>query len=356
MSSHTPNNTGFDEIVSDDRTCANCDYALAGLPINGTCPECGTPIPRRTSAKLPSGDNLTDAPIGYLRQLAFSLVMLSIGAAGIGFGLIMLRASSDWTARAVFSAATVMWIMSVWMITVRRPKQEATVTDHILDNQKWLLTVRLTQITWFVSAAFAWLHWIAVDQSWANLIGTARAMHVLLVMLSFGASVFVLAYLSALSDWAGDGSLAGRTRGAAWAVVLGGVVGGGALTIAPGMGTIRGPIYFVAVLFLLLFLAGVIIALISVFQIAATSMRAISSNRATEARNIRVAERRAREMEETVNRQLEANAQFSAKPPPPANLSESDSFVEEGKKFQISGHRIEQSDSDETYDLAPEDS
>jgi hypothetical protein len=356
MSNFNTFNAGFGEVVTDDRTCRKCDYELKGLPSGASCPECGTPIHARKTSRLPSGDNLTDAPIKYLKQLSFSLAMLAMSAILIGLGLTMVRSSSAWTAPAVFSVAALMWILSVWMVTARRPIQDSTVTDKTLDNRLWLLIVRLTQSLWFIASGFAWLHWVATDQAWTNLIGLASVSHVVLVMLSFGASVLVLAYLSSIAEWAGDLSLAGRLRGSGWCVVVGGVIGGLTLTVAPAMGSIKGPVYFVAVLFLLLFLGGVIVAFVSVIQIAGMAVQAISSNIATEARNIRVAERRAREMNETVNRQLEAIPQPSVDQPSAAELDESDAFVQNDPKFRISGHRIEKSESDSTYDLAPEDS
>lgn len=356
MSGSKPFIDGLGEVVTDERTCRNCDYALKGLPKGGNCPECGTPIPRRKDTRLPNGDNLTDAPIRYLKQLSFSLAMLALSALLIGFGLFLVRSSSEWTAPAMYTLASLLWIMSVFMVTARRPLQDSTVPDQTLDNRKWLLTVRLTQILWFGSALFAWLHWVAIEQSWANLVGAALTTHVVLVMFSFVASVLVLAYLSAIAEWAGDNSLGGRLRGSGWCVVVGGVIGGGALTVAPIMGSLKGVGYFVAIIFLLMFLVGVAVAFVSVFQIAITATQAISSNIATEARNIRVAERRAREMNETVERQLAASVPVQADGVPAADLDESDSFIENTPTFRIAGHRIEKSDSDDTYNLAPEDS
>jgi len=351
MSGSAANQTRFADVVADDRACRKCDYELRGLPKSGNCPECGTPIPRR-KGRLPNGDNLSDAPVRYLRQLSFSLAMLALSAFVIGLGLMMVRSSSGLHAPVVFAIGTLMWIGSVWMVTAPRPMQDSTVPDQSLDNPKWLLTVRFTQWIWFLAALAAGLRWAAIDQSWTGVVSFTQVLHSVLMILSFVTSALVLAYLSSLAEWAGDHSLAGRLRGACWCIVVGGTAGGGLWAIAPATGSVMALSIGLAVLFLLLLLVGVFLAVVSVVQIAGMSAQAITSNIATEARNIRVAERKAQEMKEIVDRQIAASP---VQQPPVANLAQSDSFLRSDPKFKIAGHRIEQTDPDNTYDLAPDD-
>ncbi|GAB5495743.1 MAG: hypothetical protein Phyf2KO_08230 [Phycisphaerales bacterium] len=341
------------ELVNDDRTCRQCDYPLKGLPKSGKCPECGTPIPRKRG-RLPSGDNLTDAPAKYLRKLSFSLGLLAISAVLIGLGLSMVRMSSSWQGPAMFLLASGMWIGSVFLVTVKRPLQDATVRDRTLDDGKWLSIVRMTQFVWVVAAVLAILQYAAIQQSWKAL-GFLYVSHVVFVIISFVSSVPVLAYLTSLAEWAGDHGLASRLRGSAWGIVVGGVVGGVCIAVAPLMGVIKGFVWIVGAILFVVFLLSVAVAFISVVQIAGTAMQAIATNAAAEARNIRVAQRKEQEMKETIDRQQAAVAPVSVDKVPSANLDASDAYIKNDPTYQIGGHRIETSGSEETYELEPDD-
>ena len=74
--SRTTNTRFMGEVITEDRLCRKCNYSLKGLHAGGMCPECGTPIPRPKPRVL-GGDNLSDAPVGYLRTLSFGLGLRS---------------------------------------------------------------------------------------------------------------------------------------------------------------------------------------------------------------------------------------------------------------------------------------
>ena len=66
--------------VDRDASCIECGYNLRGLPIDGTCPECGAGIAASLEAAERwglSGDGLRDTVRG-LRQIRTSLVLTSI--------------------------------------------------------------------------------------------------------------------------------------------------------------------------------------------------------------------------------------------------------------------------------------
>src|SRR4051812_38842205 len=80
---------GFQEGITTDRLCGKCGYNLKGLPGGGRCPECGRPIARRTRGAKRFTDNLTDAPLFYLKALATGGILLAVCSviAGIALGV-----------------------------------------------------------------------------------------------------------------------------------------------------------------------------------------------------------------------------------------------------------------------------
>lgn len=73
----TPPGAGGVSSMPDEAWCAGCGYALAGLNIDGVCPECGMPIRRSLSREL-----LRDAGPHYVRTLARGAVMVLISLIG----------------------------------------------------------------------------------------------------------------------------------------------------------------------------------------------------------------------------------------------------------------------------------
>lgn len=62
--------------------CANCGYSLKGLPVDGNCPECGTPIVRSVG-----GDARSNGPA--VTSLVLGIVGLVLGCSTYGLiGLI----------------------------------------------------------------------------------------------------------------------------------------------------------------------------------------------------------------------------------------------------------------------------
>jgi len=337
------------EVLTEDRLCRKCNYSLKGLHAGGLCPECGTPIPA-PKKKVLGGDNLSDAPVRYLRKLSMGLALGSIGMCLIVAGLVYLRGSTAATGPAMLGLGALLWIGGVAIFAAARPRSEATLGDAALDHKPWLLGIRLAQIVWLFPVLFAGWRLVIIKSGSTNGLDLALGALNVSVILAFIATVPVLAYLNALATWAGDESLAGRIHTSAWGIAVCGIAGPGLIFGSPILGPVKLPAFVIGAILSVLLGLCLIVAVISVLQIASISFLAISSNAAAEARDARIAQKRAQEAKESFERQREAEARM----PAPAPVTEEPTVFK--PTFRTGGLRIEASEGDdEIYDLAPED-
>lgn len=242
-----------------DRKCRRCDYNLRGLPAGGVCPECGTPFKPAAVGRF--CDNLTDAPLEYLRTLRLGLVVL-----GGAVGLFILAAGTSFVfgfeilAGAAFVVG-VLWLVGVRLVVKPRPRNDAFAPDPLLDCPP------LTSVCGLLHAAplLAGL-----------LIGTAVALHTgttlstsTQILLLAGGAAYVLAalalaplgvYLSALSDWAGHDTLGAQFRVAIFCIIVATLMAVGA-----GVGAVLSPGFRAGLAGIVTMWAGIILALASVY-------------------------------------------------------------------------------------------
>ena len=76
------------KVVRDDRTCRTCGYQLIGLPLDGRCPECGTPV-----AASGDSDRLDHASGEWLDRLALGCRLMLWGVFG-GTALLALLSAA----------------------------------------------------------------------------------------------------------------------------------------------------------------------------------------------------------------------------------------------------------------------
>lgn len=333
--------------IGADRPCHECGYNLIGLRPGDQCPECGHHIPiPRTGVK---GDNLTDAPIAYLRRLALSVTGAALVTALAVMSTMLAAASASLPLAYAGVAFSLLFAAAVQPVLQQRPIGERTVPDQVLDHPRWRRVIRLSAAMWPVFSVVVALWASAGAYAW-KIEPVAAVARVLFFILASASLTPLILYLAALASWAGDGSLASRLRGSAWVLVVGSVVILAArLLEAIVSGPLNGVINFGMIFVTAVYVGAVVVTVIGFLQLVGVASAAVSSNRATIERDSRVAARRAAEMAVVVERQ------FAAPSPVDPYSGEGAPSAEPARVPIGRSQRIERSEHTETYDLAPPD-
>jgi len=301
-SERNPSSQAGGAVIMEDRSCVNCGYNLRGLPMNGPCPECGTPIRPKKHGRY--ADNLTDAPMWYLRTVAVGLGLMSAGIflpllwllfallsplrlAGVGVSI---------ASAGVMITAGLCWIVGAIIATAKRATQDRTAPDWLLDSPAIRSGARFGQLVPLVASALA----IPV----ASLGGTlGLLLDSTLSWLTLVAMAPLCVYVSGLADWAGDTGAASRLRASGWCMTVCSTIGFlcTLLLQVPGF-----PVPFLAVvvrvLAVLAILLGVVMMVAGIVQTSLTAAWAIQNSSASYARELRLAEKRRREEEQQASR------------------------------------------------------
>lgn len=305
------------QVIGTDRPCIRCGYNLRGLETNGACPECGTAITQaKKSVRL--ADNLTDAPLGYIRLMAVGLglqagLVLLIGFLTIFRGLGM-------PGEILKIVAAIGWAGSAWIVTAKRPRTERIVADEILDSAKIRLIARVTQSVGVLAAFVGFGAW------YFNSPIVAAVGGVLMLGALFGL-VPLGVYLSALADWAGDTNIGTRLRGSVWCIAVCGTVMVALVLV------LQLPVPFALLLAMVVTISGILVAggLIifgfSVLQLAMAAGWAIQNAVQAREREIRLAEKRRRRAMRDAARAHAADAAMAATAPPPPEAYADDPSV-----------------------------
>lgn len=323
-----------DGTISADRACEGCGYNLRGLPMDALCPECGAPVvPRRSSLRFV--DNLTDAPLGYLRGVRNGLFMMAGGLlmwVGVPVVVFLLArvfgprlSPRAWEvvgevgAVALPVAFALLWWGGVVLVTRRRPVEEGLTRDAFLDSRA-LRRVNQT-------APAALVAFIALGVAGAYMQGAAPGRMADAVSVAASAmglvSLFALIplalFLGSMADWAGETGIGDRLRGSAWVLAV-----AGSLAVVCRLAVVLGGSPVLRVLGVLLGLAtgGAMLLLAwSVIQLATSAQWAIANNISGRERDKRIELRRRQREEEALRAQEEAMARAAAGitdlPPPP---------------------------------------
>lgn len=332
--------TDLGEHIIDHRSCPKCDYDLQGLPLASRCPECGTPI-RRRGARIRLDDNLTHAPMRYLRTLSLGC----LGLAGMAVALPGLRFAFNVTGNQSVAAlavgAALGWLGAVWVVTAPRPFQ-----SHMSLNPKRELRVvrtlaRLTQGFWALSTLANLL--ASMTPSAATGLDAVSGLSELIGLVGF---IPLGIWLAHLADWAGDTSLAFRLQLSAISIVASAVIVAAGFTLGPYLGPVGAILRLIGVFASFAYVVGLIVFFFSVLQMANMTRWAVRNAETALDRDRRLADRAALQADA-------ARRQRDVRPPDDPGIEFDQQRPDPGHpKFH--GQRLEHEGDLDPYDVAPD--
>ncbi|MEL7471775.1 MAG: hypothetical protein AAGK04_00535 [Planctomycetota bacterium] len=288
--------------VEAGRTCRRCGYELEGLSSNDRCPECGAPVTLGRSLEGRFADNLADAPPGFLRWMLLSVGFMALLALAMPFAQVFaaLSASNGLGTTPivmVYVCLASVWVVSVALVTREREKAEHTLRDSTLDSPRYRWVCRSLQ----VGAPLAALALVGVSQTGTSTAALVFALIAVAMTLAYSIGLGVLAYyLRAIADWAGESGLSQRYLAAAWGLSvfvtleLACKVFWEVFHTNTGLfGFLAGGAALVRVLSAGLVIIGHIVFLVCNLQLAWMIRWALEYHEEAEARDIRIAERKA---------------------------------------------------------------
>lgn len=277
-------------------TCRRCGYDMSGLPFDAACPECGTVLTTSRRRRLAS-ENITLASPRYLWWLALSSTALLVSAAALIACTVVLGSSfldQRWT---IGLAAAALWAAAVWPVTAPRVESDGDYARAAHSGRVTRWASRLSQPAWFLTIllliAAAKLEFAAIAAGGVpgpeirSLIVAAWVIGTVgLVGLGFlGGDIAAIVF------WAGDENTGERLRAATIGiVVLPPIL---VACYAGGFGAVF--LTGLALIVALLLLLSVGYFVYGVVQLTLMALWAVNNAANAEARDLRVAQRRAAE-------------------------------------------------------------
>lgn len=210
-------------VITETRLCRKCEYDLKGLKVGGNCPECGEPI--RGIRKFDARDgHMTDAPPRFVRAVIGAFALMSAGILGTMAGLAF--SLFGWMlGPVVLLAGAIAWPAGVWMLSRPRPERFAELENPVLDSARFRTLVRAAGVSWGGAVLLISLG-VALDLS--GLGGVSRVVLILGGLAGLAGLVGLVPisiFVAEVEFWMSDDSGGWQLRGAAWCMMIFGVLG-----------------------------------------------------------------------------------------------------------------------------------
>lgn len=221
-------------LIAEQRRCKKCGYDLIGLKTDAKCPECGMAItPPRPANRFT--DQMSGAPISWLRRYQRGTMLLCVGGWGMAVGLLAWAVSGHVGGVLFALFASVIWVAGTFISTLPRPQTR----DRPNPRAEWAHVrrwCRVMQPAWPVGLAGA-----AIIQGYGVVTPLSIAIVAAVLLIGVAGWWPLLVLHSNMAYWASDTELADRLRNCSWASAPGMGIGAAMVGAIGGMTGGLGP-------------------------------------------------------------------------------------------------------------------
>lgn len=209
-------------VITETRLCRKCEYDLKGLKVGGTCPECGEPIRAKRSLSAREG-HMTDAPPRFVRAVVFGFALMSAGilATFVGLALTLFGVVLGPLSLLVGAAA---YPAGVVILSRPRPEPFAERENPMLDSAKFRTGVRVAAGFWAGALSLVAIGGlVAISGS----PGVGSGFMLAGGLVGVGALIGLVPtsiFIAELEFWMSDDDGGWQLRGAAWCMMIFGVL------------------------------------------------------------------------------------------------------------------------------------